>query len=88
VPLLLLQKFWQQDWWTWDLHWSQANWKLHSFLHFSATMAVQLALHDPQSLHKGFFLGCPWEDMTSTARAAKAAAALRPAAPETIVVDG
>jgi len=52
-------------------------------------MAVQLVLHsDEQSLHNGFVLGCPWEDITSTAKTATAAAALRPAAPETIVVGG
>jgi hypothetical protein len=55
--------------------------------HFSAISAVQLAWHsDGQSLHNGFVLGCPWEDMASTARTAMAAAALRPAAaPETIL---
>jgi len=34
------------------------------------------------------FLGCPREDMTSTAKMAMTTVALRPAAPETIVVDG
>ena len=53
-------------------------------------MAVQLVLHsDEQSLHTGFFLGSPWEDMTSTAKTARAAAALSPVAlaPETIAAD-
>jgi len=52
-------------------------------------MAAQLVLHsDEQSLHNGLFLGCPREDMTSTAKMAMTTVALRPAAPETIVVDG
>jgi hypothetical protein len=88
VPLLPLQKLWQHDLRASDLHWSQISW-LHAMPHWLAISAVQLASHsDGQSLHNGFFLGCPWEDMSSTAKTAMAAAALRPAAPETIVVVG
>ena len=54
-------------------------------------MAVQLVLHsDEQSLHSGFFLGSPCDDMTGTAKTARAAAALRPVALalETIALNG
>ena len=89
MPSLLLQKFLQQAWRTWDWHCWQENWELHSLLQFAITMAAQLVLHsDEQSLHNGLFLGCPREDMTNTAKMAMTTVALRPAAPETIVVDG
>ena len=62
---------------------------LQVLLQFAATTALQLVLHnDGQSLHNGFVLGCPWEDMNSIAKTATATVALRPATLETIVVDG
>jgi hypothetical protein len=86
VSLLVLQKLWQQLLRTWD--WQPSHWpggRLQLLLHAAATMGVQLALHsDGQSLHSGFSLGCPCEDMTSTARTAMAATALRHDPPETI----
>jgi hypothetical protein len=58
---------------------------LQVLLQVAAMTALQLVLHrDGQSLHNGFVLGWPWEDMTSTAKMATAVAALRPAALETI----
>jgi hypothetical protein len=77
----------QQSFFTQRSH--SATGGLQVLLQFAATTALQLVLHnDGQSLHNGFVLGCPWEDMNSIAKTATATVALRPSALETIVVDG
>jgi hypothetical protein len=79
VSLLVLKKLWQQLRRTCD--WQPSHWpggRLQLLLHAAATTGVQLAFHsEGQSLHNGFSLGCPWEDMTSTVRTAMVAATLR-----------
>jgi predicted deacylase len=88
VPLLLQQSW--HPWRTWDLQASHPAGMPQVLLQLAATMALQLVLHcDAQSLqHIDVFLGsCPWEDMTSMAKTATAAATLRAATPEAIAVD-